>query len=302
MDDPTNPPLTEVEPKGLFRRVVDFPLVLILIGLIVVVAATLIVGLIVNGLLGTAHPIASLISQCAVAASIPFVWRDFKRWVERVPHRDFSRSGAVAELAGGLGLGVGLFCLAVGLVVITGGYQIHGVRPLADTQWAPLLGMAIMSGMLEEVLFRGLIFHQLERLAGSWLALGVTSLLFGLAHLTNDGATLFAALAITVEAGVLLGAAYMLTGRLWLAVGIHSCWNFAQGWLFSIPVSGGSTPIGLLITRPIGPDWLNGGDFGLEASLVALMVATTAGLILLRMAARRGRIVPFGWMPRQTKL
>lgn len=306
MGNPEKSAESDSQPRGWVRRIVDFPLVLIILGLVAVVLAVMLVGFVVNGLMGTAHPIGVLITNCAIAAAIPFIWRDFKRWVERVPHRDFSRQRAWAEVGGGLALGTGLFALAAGLVVLVDGYQVSGIRAPGDTQWAEILGMAIMSGVLEETLFRGLIFHQLERLAGSWSALGLTSLLFGMAHLTNDGATLFAAAALAVEAGLLLGAAYMLTGRLWLAVGIHTGWNFTQGWVFSIPVSGGPPPIGLLITRPVGADWVTGGGFGLEASVVTLGVATVAGLVLLRLAVRRGRIVPFGWLPgaatTQTKL
>ena len=99
----------------------------------------------------------------------------------------------------------------------------------------------------------------------------------------------------SAEAGILLGAAYLLTRRLWLAIGIHAAWNFTQGWVFSVPVSGGDAPLGLLITRRIGPDWLTGGDFGLEASAVAMVVATLAGVGLLVSALGRGAVVPPMW-------
>ena len=92
-----------------------------------------------------------------------------------------------------------------------------------------------------------------------------------------------------------VGAAYLLTRRLWLAIGIHAAWNFTQGWVFSIPVSGGDAPLGLLITRRIGPDWLTGGDFGLEASVVAILVATLAGVLMLRRALANGQVVAPKW-------
>jgi hypothetical protein len=82
----------------------------------------------------------------------------------------------------------------------------------------------------------------------------------------------------------------MLTRRLWLAIGIHAAWNFTQGWVFSAPVSGGEAPLGLLITRREGPDWLTGGDFGLEASVVAMIVATIAGVLMLRRAIQNGEL------------
>ena len=151
-------------------------------------------------------------------------------------------------------------------------------------------------------MFRGIAFRQIEAMAGSWVALALTSAFFGASHLANPDATLFAAFAIAVEAGILLGAAYMLTRRLWLAAGIHAAWNFTQGWIFSAPVSGGKAPDGLLLTHRSGPDWLTGGGFGLEASVIAMLVATAAGLVMLVLALRKGQVIASIWKRAQTKL
>jgi hypothetical protein len=156
-----------------------------------------------------------------------------------------------------------------------------------------MLAIAVVSGTMEETLFRGIVQRHMETMVGTWGSLAFTSALFGALHITNPDATWFSSLAIALEAGILLGAAYLLTRRLWLAIGIHAAWNFTQGWVFSVPVSGGDAPLGLLITRRVGPDWLTGGDFGLEASAVAMVVATLAGLLMLHRAiAKRGLIAP----------
>ena len=83
--------------------------------------------------------------------------------------------------------------------------------------------------------------------------------------------------------------------RLWLAVGLHAAWNFTQAWVFSVPVSGTGQTIGILVTRRNGPEWLTGGDFGLEASAVAVLVATLAGVFLLWRAHRKGGFVSPAW-------
>jgi CAAX protease family protein len=111
----------------------------------------------------------------------------------------------------------------------------------------------------------------------------------------NPDATWVGAISIMVEAGVLLGGAYLYTRRLWLAAGIHAAWNFTQGWVFSVPVSGTGQPIGLLVTERHGPLWLTGGAFGLEASMAAVAVATAAGLALLWAAYRKGGFVAPVW-------
>ena len=137
---------------------------------------------------------------------------------------------------------------------------------------------------------RGVVFRILEQWLGSWIALAISAALFGLLHLLNPGVTLLNAGAVMLEAGIMLAAAYMLTRRLWLCIGIHFAWNFTQGGIFSAAVSGGTTS-GLLQAKLIGPTWLSGGAFGAEASVVAVVVCLAAGLLLLRAARRNGQVI-----------
>ena len=220
-------------------------------------------------------------------------YKAFKRWVEREPDTEFPARGAGLELVSGLLFGTMLFTAMTGVVALLGGFEVLGLRG-AGQIWT-MLAIAIVSGTIEETLFRGILLRHLEKLIGTPGALAITSALFGLGHIVNPGATWFSSFAIALEAGILLGAAYLYTRRLWLAVGIHAAWNFTQGWVFSVPVSGGDAPLGLLITRRVGPDWLTGGDFGLEASVIALIVATAAGIVLLILAHRRGHFIAPMW-------
>ena len=109
----------------------------------------------------------------------------------------------------------------------------------------------------------------------------------------QPGATVVSTLAIALEAGVLLAAAFMLTRRLWMAIGLHAAWNFTEGGVFGASVSGG-TPYGLLRSRFTGAPLLSGGAFGPEASIVAVVLCLSAGIAFCVYARRRGRfIVPF---------
>ncbi|MBW8784559.1 MAG: CPBP family intramembrane metalloprotease [Novosphingobium sp.] len=277
-------------PERRLRRFVAHPLSLLVIGWTCVILATVAANVVLRLL--TSVTVRSPLTAAGGAAAAILAFKGYKRWIERAPDRELEGRGAVPEVVAGLAFGFALFSAMTAAVAALGGIEIAGVRGWGQI-WA-MLALAIFSGPFEEILFRGIALRQLERLVGTWGALALTSAFFGAAHLANAGATWFAALAIAMEAGVLLGAAYLLTRRLWLAIGIHSGWNFTQGWVFSIPVSGGRAPLGLLVTRRIGPEWLTGGAFGLEASGVAMVVATAAGVALLWWAARFGRIVPFG--------
>lgn len=279
------------------RRVVSHPVSLLLIGFAMFIAVGAVGSIVLNKLFDTFDVARNtplrLLAALLLAAFFIATYKAYKRWIERAPDRELEFAGAGRELSLGLIGGTLLFSVMTGIVAALGGLDIIGLRG-AGAIWS-MLSLAVFSGVFEEILFRGIVFRQLEAWLGSWLALGLSSALFGGLHIMNPGATWFSSVAIAVEAGILLGAAYMVTRRLWLAIGIHAAWNFTQGWVFSVPVSGGEAPLGLLITRRLGPDWLTGGDFGLEASVVAMMVATLAGLVLLLLAIRGGKLVPAPW-------
>lgn len=282
------------KPKsGLVRRIVAFPLSLMLIELIVIVGIATGFTQLAHRFIAKTDGAAYFAGGAALAVVLVLTWKALQHWVERRPDREFDLSGAGQELGLGLLTGFLLFSAMTGIVALLGGFEVLGLRG-QGALWA-MLAMAVTSSSFEEILFRGILLRHLEAMLGTWAALGITSVLFGAAHLTNPGATWFAAFAIAMEAGILLGAAYLVTRRLWLAAGIHAAWNFTQGWVFSVPVSGGEAPLGLLITRRVGPDWLTGGDFGLEASVIAMVVATAAGLFLLRHAVKQERLVPPMW-------
>lgn len=290
-------PMTDATHRAkpsLVRRIIAFPVTLLLIEITVVGVAASGYTIVVRALLGKSDGALNFAGGLMLAVLIVALFIAMRRWLERSENREFAFAASGRELASGVAIGFVLFSAATGIVAALGGFEVLGLRGIGQI-W-PTLTIAVTSGVFEETLFRGVLFRHIETMLGSWAALALTSALFGAAHLTNPGATPFAAFAVAMEAGILLGAAYLLTRRLWLAIGIHAAWNFTQGWVFSIPISGGSAPLGLLITRRVGPDWLTGGDFGLEASVIALVVATGAGLAMLMLAVRRGQILPPMWV------
>lgn len=288
--------VTTVEPSRI-RLIVAHPASLLLIGFVLMVAVGGVGSIALNKLFGALDAAKNtplrLLGAVILAALFILAYKGYKRWIERAPDRELEFTGVGRELALGLAGGAMLFTLMTGIVALLGGFEILGLRG-AGAIWS-MLSLAVFSSVFEEILLRGIVFRQLEVWLGSWIALALSSALFGALHIMNPDATWFSSVAIAVEAGILLGAAYMLTRRLWLAIGIHAAWNFTQGWVFSVPVSGGEAPLGLLITRRLGPDWLTGGDFGLEASVVAMVVATLAGVILLLLAIQGGKLVPAPW-------
>lgn len=241
----------------------------------------------------SAAPLLAIAITIAMAAVTLAIYAGFTRFIERRPVADLSLPGMGREWAIGAVVGAGLYTLCVLILMALGMYRIEGLNPWSYV--IPAVAMALSSGIFEELLFRGVLYRSVEDLFGSWISLAVSSLVFGAVHLANPAATLVGALSISIEAGLLLAAAYMLTRRLWLGIGFHMAWNYTQSAIFSGIVSGNAPAQGLIRSNIRGPEVLTGGSFGLESSIIAFTLCTTAGIVLLVMASRRGTIVPPKW-------
>ncbi|MEL4505184.1 CPBP family intramembrane glutamic endopeptidase [Luteococcus sp. H138] len=206
--------------------------------------------------------------------------------VELAPHR-------AGGLLIGLALGAGC-CLLVFLVCLAGGWRtISGTNPDAP-MLMPLLQLGVVASVSEEIIFRGLLFRLVEAGLGTWGAVLVSALVFGAVHLSNPQASWWGAVAIALEAGVMFALLYALTRSLWLVIGVHAAWNVLQGPVLGSAVSGATANgDGLLITQPAGPELLSGGVFGLEASLVSVVVWLAAsGWLVRRLLVRRLVVAP----------
>jgi len=202
-----------------------------------------------------------------------------RRWIEGHSPPELVGKGRVAEFAAGLGLGIALFSSVMGLLWIVGDYRPAGHGSASGLATAVLI--ALMVGISEETLVRGFVFRIVEIAGGTWIGVLVSSALFGAGHAFNPGATVLSSIAIALEAGVLLAAAYVVTGRLWFPMGLHMGWNFTEGSLFGMSVSGHDTAPGLFAGTLKGPVIITGGAFGPEASILAVAVCLSVALLLL---------------------
>ena len=238
-------------------------------------------------------PLSALVAVVLMVALALAVYWAFVRYVENRPVSELAFAGAGRSFGLGLIIGFCLYAATILVLYLLGYYQVMGLNPL--TVLLPIVPMAISSAFLEELIHRGVLFRVIEEYLGSWIALIVTSAIFGARHLGNPDATVLGAVFVALEAGVLLAAAYILTRRLWVPIGLHLSWNFAEAGIFSGDVSGVQMPPGLLRSVVEGPALMTGGRFGVEASLVAFLICAAAGLVILAMAVRGTRITPPPW-------
>ena len=208
---------------------------------------------------------------------------------ERRPVSELAPAAALPELGTGLAIGAGMFLLVFAAL------RIGGLYELAPGHWTDWLKQAVQMtavGFSEELLARAIIFRLLMRAFGAWPALIASSALFGAGHLANPHATWLGASAIAVEAGLMLAGFYLLTGRLWMSIGVHIAWNFVQGPVFGARVSGGDQAGTLFVSHPVAgsAEWLSGGSFGPEASLPAIVVGVAVFAATYRAARQRGLV------------
>lgn len=239
------------------------------------------------------RPLLNIAAMIGLGLAAIAVYLAYGKFIERREVTELSTPGLVREWGIGILIGAGLLTAVAVSVMLMGYYKVDGLNSVAFL--LPALALAIKSGVFEELIFRGILFQSVETILGSWVAILASSFVFGFLHLTNPGATLAGAAYITIEAGLLLSAAYMVTRRLWICIGIHMGWNFVQEGIYSSVVSGGPADQGLLKATIEGPAFWTGGNFGLELSIFALVFCTTAGAILLMIAIRRGHVIPPIW-------
>lgn len=234
------------------------------------------------------NPITGLLSGVATGALALFA---YVRIVGRLEQRDVTEARPIGwrPLVSGTVLGIGLFAATMLLIVMCNGYRFGGG---SAGHAIATFGMMIGIAVCEEILFRGVLFRIVEGRFGTVVAVIASSLLFGGLHLLNPSATVWGAVAIAVQGGLLSAGCFVLTRKLWLPIGFHLGWNFAESGIFGSTVSGSQDTVGGLLTgTPHGAAIISGGGFGPEASIFAVLVGGIAGLMLLRRAYRKGMFI-----------
>src|SRR5687768_2779001 len=208
------------------------------------------------------------------------------KYLEGLPFRALGAwftKGWFRNIAAGILIGAGTLSLAVFIAYVFGGLRFEwtGIDPTLLTRSLAISFLIFaVAAASEEALFRGYILQTLNRSGLAWIGIGITSLFFGVVHLQNPSANIISTLD-TVIAGIWFGIAYLKTRDLWFVWGMHLIWNWMQGAVFGIEVSGMTDFVTASVLREVdlGPAWLTGGSYGIEggiASTISLVLSTIA--------------------------
>lgn len=284
-DEPTKP--------SLWKKVLLFPLIRFVLSLLALWLGYLL-HLVVSHLLAIPADFRPLVLVPALLGA----YVGYVRLVEGRAARELAWHQAPRELGLGVAIGAALVAAIVLCIWLVGAFRVDGINPWM-TAAMPILTMAFVA-FWEELVFRGIVFRMLEEGLGTWIALLVSATLFGLLHLGNQNATIVGGVTIVVTAGLVLAGVYILTRRLWIAIGLHFAVNAMQGPALGLPVSG-HDGASLVDSSTEGPVLLTGGEFGIEASLLMTLFGVALAVYVLKAAHARGQFVrPLWWASRRS--
>lgn len=183
------------------------------------------------------------------------------------------------EFAVGIAAGATLMGSVVLAMVAARAVTYHAFSPDDVTRVVAWAAILLLSAAWEEIAFRGYGMQRMIEALGEPGGVLVFSGLFAAVHLGNPGSTTIS-LVNTFLAGLLLSLAYLKTRALWLPIALHWSWNFLQGQVFSLPISGFSFAPRLFKTEVSGPQWISGGSYGAEGSIVLTVMCILAILWL----------------------
>ena len=193
----------------------------------------------------------------------------------------------ISSIGNGLFIGFSYFIIVTVTMSLCGYYHIKSIQFDWEKQLFSFT-LFFLVAVSEEIFFRGILFRMINRRWNIWAALVISALIFGGLHIFNNNATLWSSIAIAIEAGSLLGAAYAYSKNIWLPIGIHWIWNYTQGNILGFPVSGEDNLTSIITPEISGPQWLTGGSFGAEASVISAVIGLLISLWFIRKTIQQG--------------
>ena len=274
-------------------RFVQFPLTRIVIATVLLIVTVLVLQAVAGIFHFKPVSLASvLLAVVLTSAALMAAYVVYVHLIERRPAMELGTHRAVREFAAGLLVGGALFCAVMLVLWLSGVVTI--VRGAGWSAAISALLTALELAVIQVIFFWGIVFRIVEERLGTWIALALSIILFGAAHMAGPGASWISETIIGVEAGALLAAVYVCTRRLWMPIGVLGAVNFAEGGVFGVSIPG-HDETGIWISRFHGPAILTGGAAGPEAGVLMLLICVAIAALFFVLSQRKGHIVAPFW-------
>lgn len=276
----------EVKRKSI-KRVLRFPLTRIAVGVVVCGIALLGTNSGLRFVLGSESDLLRIVrwilSTLVLLATYSFLFRNY----EGREITELSRENLLKESLIGLFTGAFSITLIIIVLYVLGYYEV--LSTISAIYLLLPLFMFITLSVFEELVFRGIIYRIAEESLGTNLALMLSALLFGLAHLPNENANAISVFS-AASGGILAGLLFSMTKRLWLPIFFHAGWNWAQGSL-GVTVSGIEEMPGFVQSSINGPELITGGAFGPENSIYTIALVLVLSGVTYYLTWKMGNVV-----------
>jgi uncharacterized protein len=279
---------------NIIKKIISFFLTKIIIGIAAIAGAVILIESalrpvlekikisdeLINGIVG--------ISEAAAAVFIYIYLFSLyeKRKITELSFSSFGRSANLGFFAGFL-----LQSLFIFILFIAGSYSIIHVNPFS--YMIPAFTMALTAGFVAEIIIIGIVFRLIEQQFGTAVSLTIMIVLFIIAHSGVKDGNLISVLSTSINAGLLLPAAYVFARNLWLPIFFHFAWDFTEPGIYGAINPSISITKSLFESKISGPRLITGGPLGPQNSIQALLICLITGLIFLWLAKRKNNIIPF---------
>lgn len=288
--------LSQAKPKTTAGKILQFPLTrIVLVALFIGPFLFFHNNVIADALASVTGNIRSILMALDAIVSIGvimFLYTLYVRFIEKRKTHEMSGKQCVKEWLIGMFISFGLVGIMVLLMAVLGYYGIDQL----GSPWIIVDGVFFfgMGAFLQVLAFRLILFKLSEEWLGSWLAFVLIAAVFGIVHIANPNAGLQSTVFL-VLGDILLAAAYIYTRRIWMVWGIHWGWNLLQDGVFGMPNSGITDLPSWIQPIVSGPEWITGGPFGIEMSVIATALSLIVGLVMVKKAVEAKQIVSPVW-------
>lgn len=182
--------------------------------------------------------------------------------------------------------GVLLLALSVAAIILTGNIEYHGIYENADILMILLLiGGFIIQGATEEILCRGIVLHALKEKTSVWIAIAVSTVMFIIPHWSSlfAGSTVYGVIGVVnlVLISIIFSLLTIRFKSIWAACGLHSFWNAILYSVLGLNLSGNDeTVTAIFDIQSVGENIWNGGEYGIEASIITTVVLAVAAALI----------------------